>query len=200
MPAKKYSFILASASPRRKELLIRAGYNFDVVVSEVDEMQIPAEGLTLGQFACKAALAKANDVAKKFPEKIIVAADTIADFDGEIIGKAQNAKQAEQITRKLFSKSHKVITAIAIVKKNIGLELVDYDTTTVYPKKLTETQIAEHIASESWKDKAGAYAIQQGSDKFIEHIEGSESNVMGLSMELFEKMIQKVDFNPKSNL
>jgi septum formation protein len=192
MQTKKVSFILASASPRRKELLICAGFKFDVVVSAIDEMQIPTEGLTPGQFACKAALAKANDVAKKFSDKIIVAADTIADFDGEIIGKAQNAKQAEQITRKLFSRPHKVITAIAIVKKNSGLELVDYDTTTVYPRKITESQIAEHIASELWKDKAGAYAIQQGGDKFIDHIKGSESNVMGLAMELFEKMIKKV--------
>ncbi len=200
MRAIKHSFILASASPRRKELLKKAGYNFDVAVSNIDESEIPTRGLTPRQFACAAALAKANDVARRLPNKIVIAADTIADFDGEIIGKAQNAKQAEQITRKLFSKPHKVITAIAIVKKNIGLELVDYDTTTVYPKKPTETQIAEHIASKLWKDKAGAYAIQQGGDKFIDHIEGSESNVMGLSMELFEKMIKKVDFNPISNL
>jgi septum formation protein len=195
MPVKKYHFILASASPRRKELLKKAGFTFDVIVSNIDEAKISTEELTAAQFACKAALAKANDVAEKFPQKIIVAADTIADFNGEIIGKAQNAKQAKQITRKLFSRPHRVITAIAIVKKNAGLELVDCDTTTVYPKKLTETQIAGHIASESWKDKAGAYAIQQGGDKFINHIEGSKTNVMGLSMELFEKMIKKVQKN-----
>jgi septum formation protein len=194
MPAKKHHFILASASPRRKELLKKAGFTFDAVISEIDETQISAEGLTPAQFACAAALAKANDIAEKFPEKIVVAADTIADFDGQIIGKAQDARQAERITRKLFSKPHKVITAIAIVKKNAGLELVDYDTTTVYPKKLTEIQITKHIASKLWKDKAGAYAIQQGGDKFIDHIEGSETNVMGLSMELFEKMIKKIGF------
>ncbi len=192
MSAAKHSFILASASPRRKELLKKAGYKFDIVISTIDESKIKIKGLTPAQFACAAALAKANNVAEEFPQKTIVAADTIADFDGQIIGKAQTAKQAERITRKLFSKPHKVITAIAIVKKNIGLELVDYDTTTVYPKKLTENQITEHIASKLWKDKAGAYAIQQGSDKFIDHIEGSKTNVMGLSMELFEKMIKRI--------
>lgn len=192
---KPQSFILASASLRRKELLKKARFSFDIVVSKIEESQISREGLTPAQFACRAALAKAYDVAEKFPGKIVVAADTIADLDGEIIGKAQNAEQAERITRKLFSRPHKVITAIAIVKKSIGFELVDYDTTTVYPKKLTEKQIAEHIASELWKDKAGAYAIQQGCDKFIEHLAGSETNVMGLSMELFEKMIKKVDFS-----
>jgi septum formation protein len=194
MLAAKHSFILASASPRRKELLSGAGYKFDIIISNIDESKINTKGLTPAQFACAAALAKANNVAEKFPDKIIVAADTIADFDGQIIGKAENTKHAEQITRKLFSKPHKVITAIAIVKKNIGLEIVDYDTTTVYPKKLTEAQIAKHIASKSWKDKAGAYAIQQGSDKFIDYIEGSETNVMGLSMELFEKMTKKIWF------
>jgi septum formation protein len=197
MPAEKHSFILASASPRRKELLLRAGFRFDIAVSNIDESKISTQGLTPVQLACKAATAKANNVAEKFPGRIIVAADTVADFDGEIIGKAQTAEQAEQITRKLFSKPHKVITAIAIVKKNSGLKLVDYDITIVYPKKLTETQIAEHVASELWKDKAGAYAIQEGNDKFIDHIEGSETNVMGLCMELFEKMIKKVDFNLK---
>ncbi len=192
MQAKKYSFILASASPRRKELLRRAGFNFEIAVSNIDESKILTEGLTPAQFACRAALAKANDVSEKFPEKIVVAADTVADFDGKIIGKAENAEQAEQITRKLFSRPHKVITAIAIVKKNAGIEIVDYDTTTVYPRKLSEGQIARHIKSESWKDKAGAYAIQQGGDEFIERIVGSETNVMGLSMELFEKMIKTV--------
>ena len=200
MQVKKHSFILASASPRRKELLLRAGFRFDIAVSNIDESKIPTQGLTPAQFACRAALAKANDVAEKFPRKIVVAADTIADFNGEIIGKAETAQQAEQITRKLFSRPHKVITAVAIVKKNGNLKLVDYDTTIVYPKRLTETQIAEHIASKSWKDKAGAYAIQEGDDKFIDHIEGSKTNIMGLSMELFEKMIKKADFNPKFDL
>ena len=81
-----------------------------------------------------------------------------------------------------------------MVKRNSGFERVEYDTTIVYPRKLSEKQIAEHISSEVWKDKAGAYAIQQGGDKFIERIDGSETNVMGFSMELFEKMMKKVDF------
>ena len=190
MPAEKFHFILASASPRRKELLEKAGYKFDIVISNIDESKIKEETPT--KFACTAALAKANDIAKKYPDKFIVGADTIADFDGEIIGKAKDTKHAEQIIRKLFSKPHKIITGIAIVKKNAGFEIVDYDTTIVYPRKMSEKQIEKHIASGIWKDKAGAYAIQEGGgDKFIEHIKGSESNVMGLSMELLEKMIKK---------
>lgn len=190
MAAEKIHFILASASPRRKELLKKAGFKFDVAVSNIDESKIKEKAPI--KFACKAALAKAKYVARKFPDKIVIGADTVADFNGDIIGKAKNAKDAEKIIRKLFSKPHKIITGIAIVKKNAGLEMVDYDTTTVYPKKMSEKEIRQHIKSGIWKDKAGAYAIQEGGDKSIEHIKGSESNVMGLSMELFEKMIKKL--------
>lgn len=200
MPEKKCQFILASASPRRRELLRRAGYDFEIVVSGIDESKISTESLSPAQYACKLALAKAQDVGQKFPARLVAGADTIADFNGEIIGKAEDAGHAEQITRKLFSEPHKIITAIAMVNKEAGLELVEYDTTTVYPRKMNEKQLAEHIASGIWKDKAGAYAIQcrkaspsgEGGDEFIDHIEGSETNVMGLSMELFEKMIKRL--------
>lgn len=189
---KKQFFILASASPRRKELLEKAGYKFDIVVSDIDESKILTDGLSPTEFACKAALEKAKNIADKYPDKLIVAADTVVDYDGQIIGKPDSAKHAEEITRKLFSKPHKVITGIAIVKKKAGLELLEQDTTVVYPKKLTEKQIAGHIKSQTWKDKAGAYGIQEGADEFVEKIEGSETNVMGLSMELLEKMFEKV--------
>lgn len=190
---KNNRFILASASPRRKELLQKAGCKFDIVVSQVDESKISAQGLTAIQYACKLALAKAQDVAKKFPDTLVVGADTVADFDGEIIGKAESPEHAEQITRKLFSQPHKIITAIAMIKKTAGVEIVEYDVTDIYPIKMNDQEIAEHIASGIWKDKAGAYAIQEGGDKFIEKIVGSETNVMGFSMELFEKMIKKYD-------
>jgi septum formation protein len=189
---KKPHFILASASPRRKQLLANAGYNFDVVVSNFDESKISAEGISPIEYACKLALGKAQEVADRFPDMLVVGADTIADYNGEIIGKAVSPEHAEEITRKLFSQPHKIITAIAMIKKNTGLQKVEYDITTVYPRKMTDEEIAQHIESETWKDKAGAYAIQEGSDKFIEKLDGSESNVVGLSMELFERMIKQV--------
>jgi septum formation protein len=189
---KTEKFILASASPRRKELLIEAGYKFDIVVSNVDESKISADGLPPAEYTCKLAIAKAQGVADKFPDKLVVGSDTIVDFNGEIIGKAESASHAEEITRKLFSQPHKVITAIAMIKKNAGLKTVEYDVTIIYPIKMTDEEIAEHIKSESWKDKAGAYAIQEGGDKFVEKIDGSLTNVVGLSMELFEKMFKQI--------
>ncbi len=113
---------------------------------------------------------------------------TIVDFAGQIIGKPADAEDARRITRLLFSAAHKVITAVAIVRIVDGTEIVESGTTTVYPKRMTAEQIAEHIKGGSWRDKAGAYAIQEGGDEFIEKIEGSLTNVMGLPMELLQSI------------
>ena len=181
--------ILASASPRRKQLLVEAGYKFTSVSPDINESAFAAEGIGPCEYAKRLALAKAKSVAEKFPNCLVIGADTVADYKGQIIGKPADAKEAEEITRKLFSGPHKVITAVAIVRIDDGTEIIESVTTTVYPKKLTESQIAEHIKGGSWRDKAGAYAIQEGGDEFIERIEGSLTNVMGLPMELLQSVL-----------
>jgi septum formation protein len=183
------SIILASASPRRKQLLAEAGYEFRVVPPEIDESAF--EGTEACKYAEQLALAKARDVAGEFPDCLVIGADTVVDFQGEIIGKAADAKEAEVITRKLFSAPHKVITGVAIVRMADGVEIVESETTTVYPNVLTDKQIAEHIKGGTWRGKAGAYAIQEGGDAFIERIEGSLTNVMGLPMELLGRMMKQ---------
>jgi len=185
----QYSFILASVSPRRKQLLAEAGYKFTVVRPDINESAFPVEGIKACEYVEQLALAKAKDVAQKYPDSLVIGADTVVDFEGQIIGKPADAKGAEQITKKLFSKPHKVITGIAIVRLCDGIELSKCDTTTVYPKRLTSEQIAEHINSESWRDKAGAYAIKENGDEFVERIEGSLTNVMGLPMELLQRLL-----------
>jgi septum formation protein len=183
------SVILASASQRRRELLAEAGYKFRVVPPEIDESAFIFEGVDACEYAERLALAKAKNVAGRFPDCLVIGADTVVDFQGEIVGKAADAKDAERITRKLFSAPHKVITGVAIVRMADGTEIVESETTTIYPKKLTDEQIAEHVKSKSWRDKAGAYAIQEDGDAFIEKIEGSLTNVMGLPMELLGRMM-----------
>ncbi len=185
----QYSFILASVSPRRKQLLAEAGYKFTVVRPDIDESSFPVEGIEACEYAERLALAKAKNVAEKYPDCLVIGADTVVDFQGQIIGKPIDAKDAEQITKKLFSRPHKVITGIAIVRLSNGIELSESDTTTIYPKRLTSEQIAEHIESESWRDKAGAYAIKENGDEFVERIEGSLTNVMGLPMELLQRLL-----------
>jgi len=191
----KRPIILASTSPRRRQLLAEAGYKFTIVPPDIDESSFftdataPA-GLT-DKYAKRLALAKAKNVAEKHPDCLVIGADTIVDFNGQIIGKPADAKEAEQITRKLFSRPHKVITAVAIVRLSDGIEVVESDCTTVYPKKVTDEQIAEHIKSGSWRDKAGAYAIKETGDEFVERIEGSLTNVMGLPMELLGRLLKR---------
>jgi len=185
------SIILASASPRRRQLLAKAGYKFKVVASSIDELAFSAEGVSTQEYAEKLALAKARDVAGRFPNSLVIGADTVVDFKGQIIGKPAGAKDAEAITRKLFSAPHKVITGIAIVRLSDNTEIVESDTTTVYPKKMTERQIKEHIKGGSWQDKAGAYAIQETGEKFVEKIEGSLTNAMGFPMELVQRLLKK---------
>jgi len=189
---RQVSLILASASPRRRQLLKQAGYKFKVIPSNIDESAFPTTGLSVRENAERLALEKAKKVAEKFPECLVISADTVVDFQGEIIGKPADAKEAEQIVRKLFSAPHKVITAVAIVRLSDGIEIKDSDTTIVYPKKLNDEQIAQHIKSGSWRNKAGAYAIQEKGDKFVERIEGSLTNVMGLPMELLQRLLKEV--------
>ena len=191
--ADKYPrMVLASASPRRRQLLKQAGYQFTVFPAKINEADFACDRISPAEYAKRLALSKARQVAEKFPESLVIGADTVVDSQGRIIGKPADEKQAERITRKLFSAPHKVITAVALVRLSEGLELVESDTTIVYPKKMSERQIAEHIKSGSWRDKAGAYAIKEDADPFIEKLQGSLTNVMGLPMELLDRLLARI--------
>ena len=187
--SSQLSVILASVSPRRRQLLAEAGYEFRVVAPQINESDFPAEGLAPSEYAGQLALAKAKSVAGRFSRCLVIGADTVVDFKGRIIGKAGDEKQAEQIIRELFSTAHKVITAVAIVRLSDDTEMVESDTTIVYPKKISDKQIAEYIRIGRWRNKAGAYAIQERADEFIERIDGSLTNVMGLPMELLQRLL-----------
>ncbi len=183
-------FILASASPRRKDLLNGAGYRFETIPSEVDESAFSTEGITSCEHTMQLALAKATAIASKYPDQLVMGADTIVDLNGHVIGKPRDAVHAEAITRSLFSQPHLVITGLALVRIADNTEIIHAATTTVYPRQLTDQQIADHIKSGGWKGKAGAYGIQETGDEFVERIEGSFTNVMGLPMELVEVLLR----------
>ena len=183
--------VLASASPRRKQLLAQAGYVFIVVPSQIGESSFPTEGFGPIDYAKTLALAKARDVAGAYPGHLVIGADTIADLAGRIVGKPQDEQNAERIIRALFAAPHRVITGLALVRRSDNTELSDADVTTVYPRKLTGQQIREHIAGGAWRGKSGAYAIRE-NDEFVERIEGSLTNVMGLPTELLGRMLAAV--------
>jgi len=177
--------------------MTEAGYRFTAVKPDVDESAFPTDGISVREYAMNLALAKANSAASEHPNSLVIGADTVVDCCGEIIGKPTDARDARQITEKLFSKPHKVITGIAIIRHADGTELIESDTTTVYPRKMTAEQIAEHIAGGTWQGKAGAYAIQETGDEFVERIEGSLTNVMGLPMELLEFLLTRLKVSPR---
>ena len=189
--------ILASQSARRRGLLAEAGYRFQVVPSSVDESAFPAAGVDAADYAGRLALAKAMEAAVRFPRRWVIGADTVVDCDGLIIGKPADAAEAEQIVRRLFSRPHKVITALAIVRQVEGLQRVAKDTTVVYPRPMSEEKIARHIQGGTWQGKAGAYAIQETGDDFVERLDGSLTNVVGLPMELLRQMLLNAGYQAK---
>ncbi|MHC4758617.1 MAG: Maf family protein, partial [Planctomycetota bacterium] len=135
MKLNSVPFILASSSPRRKELLEEAGYTFTVQIPDIDEAIFDKVNLSPSEFAEKLAMAKAKNVVKNFPDALIIAADTIVDLNGQIIGKPKDAQDARDILEKLSACVHKVITALALVQFSSNVEMVQSETTTIYPKK-----------------------------------------------------------------
>jgi septum formation protein len=182
--------VLASSSPRRRQLLAQAGYVFEISSPGFDESAFRCSARSPRKQAEALALAKAQSVAPKYPDSLVIGADTLVDSDGEIIGKPVDVRDAESITRKLFSAPHKVITGLALIRLSDNTKRIRSDVTVVYPRSLTERQIARHIAGGSWEGKAGAYAIQETGDAFIERIEGSLTNVMGLPLELLQQLLK----------
>ena len=183
--------ILASSSPRRLALLSEAGYVFRVI--EPDDVE--NEGLRAGESAVKQALQLALDKTdsvvgkEKFTAKtLVLGADTVVALDDQVIGKARDRNHAREILSTLSGSTHQVITALAILEEPGGRRLVEHDVTCVSMAKLRAEQIEEYLENGPWQGKAGAYAIQE-DDKFIERIEGSFSNVVGLPLELLERML-----------
>lgn len=175
--------ILASASPQRKKLLEKAGFEFEVVVSLVDESLFEQNGISASAYTEILARAKAFEVAKKYPDALVLGCDSVVAIDDDIIGKPKDEFDAENIVRRLFAKEHRVVSGVAIISLEHGISEVFSESTIIHPKKLSELQIRSHIKSGDWKDKAGGYGIQDCADEFIDSIEGSFSNVMGLPME-----------------
>ena len=187
-------FILASSSPRRFELLTKAGYAFRVI--EPDEVE--NEGLRAGESASgqarELALAKAESVANRevfTGDALVLGADTLVALDEKVIGKARDIDHAREILNTLSGTTHQVITGLALLELPSGRKIIEHDVTRVSMIKLKAEQIEEYLRNGPWQGKAGAYAIQE-DDAFIEKIEGDFSNVVGLPMKLLERMLSSV--------
>jgi septum formation protein len=168
--------LLASASPRRAELLRAAGLPFDIQAADVDERRLAGEAPDA--YVRRLATAKAAMVARSHPERVVVGADTAVVVGDDILGKPTDSADAGRMLRVLSGRDHSVLTGLAVWQGARRLEAVD--STAVRFRPLTTDEISWYVASGEPHDKAGAYAIQGLASRFVEHIGGSYSNVVGL--------------------
>lgn len=184
--------ILASASPRRRELLRQVGLQFSVAPADVDESIMPGE--TAEQYAVRIALDKARAAAKRAAEGLVIAADTIVVLDGEIMGKPVDRRDAERMLSMLSGRMHRVITGVAVVEARSGRESVKSAATKVWFRDLSSAEIAAYAATGEPLDKAGAYGIQGKGALLVEKIEGCYFNVVGLPLSLLDTMLLDFGF------
>ena len=191
----KKRIILASASPRRRELigllLSNFGLKFEVIPANIAEY-IPQKLRNFGKFVIDLAYLKASEVARRY-DGIIVGADTIVVLNSKVLGKPKSKAGAVKMLRALSSKEHKVYTGLVIIDKQSGLIYKTYEVTRVKFRKLSSVEITGYVASGSPMDKAGAYGIQDDFGcTFVEKITGDYFNVVGLPMMKTHLFLNKI--------
>jgi len=179
--------VLASQSPRRKELMQLLDYDFIVAKSDVEE--VFDYSLEVEEMAMDLALQKAKDVAKFFPDAIVLGFDTIVVYKDKVLGKPKDDIEAEEMLTMLSGSTHKVITGVAIIFD--GKEEVFYTSTDVVFEKLERKEVMDYIKSKEHVDKAGAYGIQGKAAKFVREIAGDFYNVMGLPVSMLYERLKK---------
>lgn len=184
-----HPLVLASQSPRRKELLQVLGIPFTIVAPQVDETPLPGE--TPEVYVVRVAREKGLSVAAQRPDARVLASDTVVSIDGEILGKPHDREEAVQMLAKLSGREHEVLTAVCLVDRLHGKTREGLDRTKVWFRPMSRAQILDYLEREDVTDKAGAYAIQGFASAYIPKIEGSYSNVMGLPLALVWDLLSK---------
>jgi len=182
--------ILASASPRRSELLSLCGLKFKVCAANIDEKTFSHE--TLEEAIRRLSLEKAEIISAEFPSAFVLGADTDVVIDNEILGKPQDEAQAVKMLKLLSGRQHEVIGAFSLVCHAQQLVITQSSITKVYFRTLSQSEIEQYVATKEPFGKAGAYAIQGLAMPFIEKIEGSYPNVVGLDIPKFMEVWSKL--------
>lgn len=185
--------ILASSSPRRRELLQNLGLAFTVITSDVDE-SIESE-LTPAQIVETLSLRKAKKVAEQREHGIVIGSDTIVVLDHRVLGKPVDEAEAFQMLLSLQGREHTVYSGVALIDASTGREEVAYSFTQVKMRNLTEQEIRAYIASGEPMDKAGSYAIQGIGATLVEGIKGDYFTVVGLPLNLTAQLLKKFDIS-----
>jgi septum formation protein len=192
--------VLASASPRRAELLTAAGFTFDVLPVDVDERVRPDE--RPADYVRRLASEKSARALERLPGSaaavIVLGADTVVVVDDRVLGKPRDAHDAAEMMRRLSGRSHRVMTGVSV--RTAANELIGVDSSSVTFAPLTAAEIDWYVATGEGRDKAGAYAIQGLAGRFIPRVEGSYSNVVGLPIALIYGLLQKASPNGISAL
>jgi septum formation protein len=180
--------VLASASPRRQELLRNAGITFEVQPANIPEDPLPGEAAK--DYVERLARENALAIASQRPHDVVLGADTVVVVDGQLLGKPSDAADATRMLRMLSGRKHEVITGVCVVVR--GQSKVASETTRVTMSELSDKDVAEYVASGEPMDKAGAYAIQGIASRWIPGIEGDYSNVVGLPVALVFRMLREI--------
>jgi len=175
-----HTLILASASPRRRELLELIGLNFDVVPGDVDEAF--REGETPQDHVRRLSREKAEAVSERYPDAWVLGADTVVVADGEVLGKPRTRDEARSMLCKLSGKAHQVYSGFTLLKKKGGTVFTDSVESTVTFKELSPEEMEWYIETDEPYDKAGGYAVQGMGAALIREIHGSYTNVVGLPL------------------
>jgi septum formation protein len=185
-----HPLVLASGSPRRRELLAAAGFAFDVVPARIDECAHPGEGPR--ELALRLALEKARAVAQRLPAappRWVLGADTVVVLGEHVLGKPDDADDALAMLSRLAGHSHVVITGVAVVASHGGAARSAAVATQVHMRRADAAELSAYVASGEPLDKAGAYAIQGAGRRLVSGFEGSESNVIGLPMDTARQLL-----------
>ncbi len=187
--------ILASASPRRSELLRAASIDFDVEIADVDESADCS--ISSDRLAVENALLKASSVANLFANRLVLGADTVVALDGKVYGKPRDIDEAISMLKILRGRTHSVFTGVALVAKIDGelRSITACGESKVSFKNLSEAEIRLYISKVNVMDKAGAYAAQEQGSMIIENIEGEFDNVMGLPVKLVKNLLDTARIN-----
>ncbi|MBR0385104.1 MAG: septum formation inhibitor Maf [Erysipelotrichaceae bacterium] len=183
--------ILASASPRRREIMNRLGIPYKVIVSNISEKL--NEQLSLEDKIKDLALQKAQAVFVEHQDCLVIGADTIVELDGEIIGKPHSMTEARAMIRKLSGRTHRVVTAVAIISEDETWTVAD--TAYVTFDEISEEEIERYIQTKEPYDKAGGYAVQGWASVFITHINGSYYTIMGFPLHLVYRKLRELNYS-----
>lgn len=188
--------ILASGSPRRKEILENIGIEFTVVKSVADESSINPEGIPVSVYVQELALLKATEVKSRVSAKnaIVIGADTVVSVDGKILGKPANDEEAYNMLKSLSGKKHQVYTGYCGISTDDGSAVCESVCTDVTFAELSDEEIYDYIHTGECNDKAGAYGIQGKGVMLVEKIEGDYFNVVGLPVRSLVNMLKR-EFN-----